>query len=94
VTIDRPLPGCASVLTNNFEAAVSATNHLIEHGYRRILCFGAEVSAKLALSVNLSGPHGADAIFTLKNSATIAHSQALQKLRVSVEDASFNDAVE
>jgi LacI family transcriptional regulator len=118
VTIDRPLPGCASVLTNNFEAAVSATNHLIEHGHRRILCFGAEprlytirerlrgyrqameqagltplidtafkgdeLSAKLALSANLSGPHGADAIFTLKNSATIATFQALQKLRVSV----------
>jgi LacI family transcriptional regulator len=44
VTLDRPLfgSGCASVITDNFEAARKATNHLIKHGYRRILCFGRE----------------------------------------------------
>lgn len=44
VTLDRPLfgSGCASVITDNFEAARKATIHLIKHGYRRILCFGRE----------------------------------------------------
>lgn len=44
VTFDRPLfgSGCVSVLTDNFEAARNATLHLIEHGYKRILCFSSE----------------------------------------------------
>ena len=120
VTFDRPIPGsgCASVLTDNFEAACAATRHLIEHGYRRILCFGGEPdlftirerlrgyrhvieSAKLpllidttwhgdadsavhVLSRHLSGHRPPDAIFTLKNSATIATFQALRQLRVAV----------
>ena len=44
VTFDRPLfgSGCASVITDNFEAARNATLHLIGHGYKRILCFGGE----------------------------------------------------
>jgi LacI family transcriptional regulator len=44
VTFDRPLfgSGCASVITDNFEAARNATFHLLEHGYKRILCFGGE----------------------------------------------------
>jgi LacI family transcriptional regulator len=44
VTFDRPLQGerCASVITDNFVAARNATIHLIEHGYKRILCFGGE----------------------------------------------------
>jgi|HubBroStandDraft_5_1064220.scaffolds.fasta_scaffold176445_2 LacI family transcriptional regulator len=44
VTLDRPLfgSGCSSVLSDNFEAARKATLHLIEHGYKRILCFGSE----------------------------------------------------
>jgi LacI family transcriptional regulator len=44
VTFDRPLlgSGCASVVTDNFEASRNATLHLIEHGYKRILCLGGE----------------------------------------------------
>jgi LacI family transcriptional regulator len=44
VTFDRPLfgSGCLSVLTDNFEAARKATLHLIEHGYKKILCFSGE----------------------------------------------------
>jgi LacI family transcriptional regulator len=44
VTFDRPLFGssCTSVITDNFEAARNAAIHLIEHGYKRILCFGGE----------------------------------------------------
>ena len=45
VTFDRPLfgSGCLSVITDNFEAARNATLHLIEHGYKRILCFSSEL---------------------------------------------------
>ena len=44
VAFDRPLfgGGCLSVITDNFEAARNATLHLIEHGYKRILCFSSE----------------------------------------------------
>jgi LacI family transcriptional regulator len=120
VTFDRPIPGggCASVLTDNFEAARTATDHLIEHGYRRILCFGGEPdlytirerlrgysqaieeaglpllvdttlsgdanSAACRLSKHLASPHPPDAIFTLKNSATTATIQSLQRLKVSI----------
>jgi LacI family transcriptional regulator len=120
VTFDRPILGCgcASVLTDNFEAARTATVHLLEHGYKRILCLGGEPnlftirerlrgyrqaieeaglpllvdttlsgdvkSAVSALSRHLAGRRPPDAIFTLKNSATIASFQALQRLKVSI----------
>ena len=120
VTIDRPIPGsgCASVLTDNFEAACAATRHLLEHGYRRILCFSGEPdlftirerirgyrqvieaaglpllvdtswngdadAAAHLLSRHLAGRQPPDAIFTLKNSATIATFQALRRLRIPV----------
>src|SRR5580698_3922619 len=44
VTFDRPLFGSSSTtaITDNFEAARNAATHLIEHGYKRILCFGGE----------------------------------------------------
>ncbi len=42
VTFDRPTAGCPSVLTDNYDAALKATCHLIEHGYQRILCYGGE----------------------------------------------------
>jgi LacI family transcriptional regulator len=120
VTFDRPIlgGGCASVLTDNFEAARTATVHLLEHGYKRILCLGGEPdlftirerlrgyrqvmegaklpllidttlsgdanSAVSTLSRHLAGRRPPDAIFTLKNSATIAVFQALQRLKVSI----------
>jgi LacI family transcriptional regulator len=120
ITFDRPLLGapCASVLTNNFEAARDATAHLIEHGYKRILCFGGEPelytvserirgyrdamkkaglppmedatlndgaeSAQPALRKHLSNRRAPQAIFTLKNSTTIAAFQALQRLEIAV----------
>jgi LacI family transcriptional regulator len=120
VTFDRPLlgDGCASVLTDNFVAARNATVHLIEHGYKRILCFGGEAelytikerlrgyrqameeagrpllidttlsddaaSVERSLKSHLASRKPPEAIFTLKNSATIATFQALQRLGVSV----------
>lgn len=40
VALDRPLSGSpiGSVLADNFAGAQLATRHLLEHGYRRILC--------------------------------------------------------
>lgn len=118
VTVDRPLPGCPAVLTNSFEAARAATQHLIEHGRRRIVCLGAEpglytiqerlrgytqamneaglkpridmtlkldgiaVEPLLQAQMKLASPP--DAIFSLKNSATVAVFQALQRLKISI----------
>jgi LacI family transcriptional regulator len=120
VTFDRPLVGggCASVITDNFVAARNATIHLIEHGYKRILCFGGEAelytikerlrgyrhameeaglpllidtalsddaaSTERSLKSHLASRKPPHAVFTLKNSATIAVFQALQRLGVSV----------
>jgi len=43
VAIDRPLVSRnSSVTCDNYEASVAATNHLIEHGRKRILCFGGD----------------------------------------------------
>jgi len=120
VTFDRPLlgGGCASVITDNFVAARAATKHLIEHGYKRILCFGggAELytikerlrgyrhameeagfpllidttlsedatSTERSLKSHLASRKPPQAVFTLKNSSTIAIFQALQRLGVSV----------
>ncbi|MDE3200300.1 MAG: LacI family DNA-binding transcriptional regulator [Acidobacteriota bacterium] len=44
LTIDRPISNSSipSVLTNNFKGARIATQHLIEHGYKRIVCLTGE----------------------------------------------------
>jgi LacI family transcriptional regulator len=43
VAMDRPLLARnSSVTCDNYEAAFAATNHLIEHGRKRILCFGGD----------------------------------------------------
>jgi LacI family transcriptional regulator len=120
VTLDRPLfgSGCASVITDNFDAARKATHHLIGHGYQRILCFGREPklytiqervrgyrqamkeaglsplvdtslsadgsSAPRSLAAHLNSFRPPRAIFTLKNSSTVAALQALQLLKVAV----------
>jgi len=46
VAIDRPIEGSSipSVVSNNFAGAHLATRHLIEHGYKRILCLTAETT--------------------------------------------------
>jgi LacI family transcriptional regulator len=118
VTFDRPVAGQLGVLTNNYEAAREATTHLLEHGYRRILCYGGdphlytikerlrgycdamrqaglpthidtsyveeagEENTSLATCLRSSTPP--EALFTLKNSTTIASFQVLQQLRIAV----------
>jgi LacI family transcriptional regulator, galactose operon repressor len=44
ITIDRPISNSniPSVVTNNFKGARFATQHLIEHGYKRIVCLTGE----------------------------------------------------
>jgi LacI family transcriptional regulator len=44
VAMDRPVANSsvASVLTDNFKGAKSATQHLIDHGYKRIVCLTGE----------------------------------------------------
>lgn len=44
VAVDRPVSGSsvASVVTDNFTGAKLATQHLIGHGYRRIVCLTGE----------------------------------------------------
>jgi len=43
VAIDRPLRSRdSSVTCDNYEASFAATQHLIEHGRKRILCFGGD----------------------------------------------------
>lgn len=44
ITIDRPIANSniPSVVTNNFKGARFATQHLIDHGYRRIVCLTGE----------------------------------------------------
>lgn len=44
ITMDRPIEGSTvpSVVANNFAGARTATQHLIEHGYRRIVCLNSE----------------------------------------------------
>lgn len=46
VALDRPVAGAEipSVVADNFDGARLATQHLIEHGYTRILCLTGEVS--------------------------------------------------
>ena len=45
VTFDRPLYGSnvPSVVSNNYKGARDATQHLIMHGCKRILCLGGEI---------------------------------------------------
>lgn len=46
VAMDRPLSGSSipSVVADNFVGAHSATRHLIEHGYNRIVCLTGELN--------------------------------------------------
>jgi LacI family transcriptional regulator len=119
VSFDRPAPkaGVPSVVADNYNGARLAIEHLIGHGYKRILCLGGETtlytmrerlrgyrhaieesglpalidmsvkdykSAEYAIESHLSAPQPPDAIFTLKNSATIYAFETLQKLKVAV----------
>ncbi len=118
ITLDRPVPGIPGVLTDNYEAARKATAHLLNHGYRRILCYTGEphlftikermrgycdemkqhgLATLMDTSFNeneaeaeqrvvryMRGLSRPDAIFTLKNSATIATFQILQRLQIAV----------
>lgn len=119
VSIDRPLANSsiASVVADNLKGAMTATQHLIDHGRRRIVCLTGEStlytirermkgyrkaveaahlpciidtsvkdykSAEYAIKSQLDGPNPPDAIFALKNSATINAFEALQRLNISV----------
>lgn len=119
VAIDRPVSDSfvASVVTDNFKGARSATQHLIDHGYKRIVCLTGEStlftiqervrgyraavdsaglpstlntsikdyrSAEYAIESMLSGANPPDALFTMKNSATIYAFEVLQKLNIAV----------
>jgi len=46
VCFDRPLHDnrIPAVLTDNYHSAKSITQHLLQHGYSRILCFGGEAA--------------------------------------------------
>ena len=46
VALDRPIDGSnvPSVVTDNFVGAHLATQHLIEHGYKRIACLTSEIA--------------------------------------------------
>ncbi|WP_263359702.1 LacI family DNA-binding transcriptional regulator [Acidicapsa ligni] len=46
ICLDRPLENApfSSVVTKNFQAARDATKHLVDHGYKRILCLGGEAN--------------------------------------------------
>ena len=56
VAIDRPVydSSIASVVANNFRGAYTATRHLIEHGYKRIVCLTGE-STLYTISERMSG---------------------------------------
>lgn len=119
VTLDRPIEGSSipSVLADNFAGAKMATQHLIDHGYRRIVCLTREThlytiqermrgyketmnvaglkpvidtsvddyaSAEKSLLKLLSSSAPPEALFTLKNSTTLAVFEALQKHGVEV----------
>ncbi len=51
VCFDRPLDGngIPAVVTDNYHSAKFATTHLLEHGYKRILCIGGEVRFRTML---------------------------------------------
>lgn len=44
VAFDRPLPKIPSVIADNYKGSRMATEHLIGHGYKRILCLGGETT--------------------------------------------------
>jgi LacI family transcriptional regulator len=56
VAIDRPVydSSIASVVADNFRGANTATRHLIEHGYKRIVCLTGE-STLYTISERISG---------------------------------------
>ena len=119
VTVDRPLYDSAvpSVISNNYKGAKAATQHLIMHGCRRILCLGGETdlytikerirgykeavkqagldvmidtsiedykSAESAIESHFYSSNPPDAVFTLKNLATIYACEVFQKLNINV----------
>ncbi|MFC5862318.1 LacI family DNA-binding transcriptional regulator [Acidicapsa dinghuensis] len=56
ITIDRPLAdtSIASVVVDNYKGAITATKHLIDHGYKRIACLTGE-SALYTLHERIRG---------------------------------------
>jgi LacI family transcriptional regulator len=119
VAIDRPVANAsiASVVADNVKGAMTATQHLIDHGRKRIVCLTGEStlytirermkgyrkaveaahlpcildtsvkdykSAEYAIKSLLDGPNPPDAIFALKNSATIHAFEVLQRLGIPV----------
>jgi LacI family transcriptional regulator len=121
VSLDRPINGSTipSVVADNFDGARTATQHLIEHGYRRIVCLTREIhlytiqermrgykaamkaaglkplidttvedhaSAERSLLKLLRGPAPSEALFTLKNSTTVATFNVLKKLGIKLPD--------
>ena len=118
VTFDRPLYDSTvpSVVSNNYKGAKDATQHLIMHGCKRILCLGGEIdlytikerirgykdavkqarldaivdtsikdyeSAKVAIESHFYSSNP-DAVFALKNLATIYACEVFQKLNIHV----------
>ncbi|WP_263377251.1 LacI family DNA-binding transcriptional regulator, partial [Granulicella paludicola] len=121
VTLDRPIEGSTipSVVVDNYAGAKLGTQHLIDHGYRRIACLtgephlytiqermrgyreamesaglkpslsiavGDNASAEKCLLKLLKKSDPPDAILTLKNSATVAVFETLQKHGVKVPE--------
>lgn len=121
VCIDRPVAGsnAPSVVSGNYKGAREATEHLIAHGYKKIVCICIEgevslytikerirgyrhamqdaqlafeldasitdnKSAEIAIRKHMNGPRPPDAIFALKNLATIYVWEAFQKMGVEV----------
>jgi LacI family transcriptional regulator len=119
VTFDRPLYNSAvpSVVSNNYKGAKAATQHLIMHGCKRILCLGGEAalytikerirgykeavkqagvdaiidtsimdykSAESAIESHFCSSNPPDAVFALKNLATIYACEVFQKLNINV----------
>jgi len=60
VTIDRPVMNTSivSVVTDNFRGARTATQHLIDHGYKRIACLTGE-STLFTIQERIRGYHAA-----------------------------------
>lgn len=56
VTIDRPVADSAlvSVVVDNYKGAITATRHLVDHGYKRIVCLTGE-SALYTLHERIRG---------------------------------------
>jgi LacI family transcriptional regulator len=119
ITIDRPIRGSGipAVVTDNSRASKSATKHLLEHGFKRIVCVTREThlytiqerikgykeamteaglvpqvdtsvedveSATKSVEKWLSSPEPPEALFTLKNSTTIAVFEVLQKFGIAI----------